>query len=79
MYLSGSDLDLRISKPRGWLEIANQHHDGYQKGRRKRLLRNSVVPPGLGALVPLDPGLPSWAKLGRPCRAEIELASFHYS
>ena len=35
MYLIGSDLDLRITKPREWLEIANQHHDGYQKGWRK--------------------------------------------
>jgi hypothetical protein len=28
--------------------------------------KNSVVPPGLGAFVPPYPGLPSWAKLGRP-------------
>ena len=35
------------------------------------LLQKSVVPPGLGAFDPFDPGLPSWAKLGRPCGAEI--------
>jgi len=34
---------------------------------------NSVVPLGLEVLPKLSPGLPSWAKLDRPCGAGCEL------
>src|ERR1039458_5227809 len=41
------------------------------KAAATELLRNSVVPPGLGSSVPLSPPLKRWANIDRPSGSEI--------